>query len=298
MDDLCDFEDLERLLDLVSSDEEEDIGEDVGEGNEMHGRREYRIYGRKVVDDFDDTDFRRYFRLRKTTFWHLHSLDSEHVEADRRRSRELTAEAKLLGILRYLPCGNFQQTAGDYIGISQPTMSQILIPVCDAILTLFHRYVRMPATEQECLAKSGDFGDIAGFPRCIGAIDYTQIKINSPGGEIVKNLRSLVVALFLICYFRLSIQSEHFRNRKGYFSMNVLTIADARLRIMNVVSRWPGPAHDAIIFAHSEVRRQFERGDFGSYILVGDSGYRNSGYLCTPYRINVQLNAAQRLYQK
>lgn len=212
-------------------------------------------------------------------------------------SRELTAEAKLLAILRYLACGNFQQTAGDYIGISQATVSKILMPVCDAILTLLGRYVRMPATEQECLMKAAGLAEIAAFPRCIGAIDCTHIKINSPGGEIV---RIFAFILLFICGLFVSFlfKSEHFRNRKGYFSMNVQTISDAQLRIMNVVTRWPGPTHDTTIFAHSEVRRQFERGDFGSYILVGDGGYRNSGYLCTPFKANVQLNAAQHHYQK
>lgn len=116
-------------------------------------------------------------------------------------SRELTAETKLLGILRYLACGNFQQTAADYIGISQATISKILMPVCGATLTLSDRYIRMPATEQECLVKAADFADIAGFPRCIGAIDCTHIRINSPGGEIVRNLWFFFCSLFFnLCF--------------------------------------------------------------------------------------------------
>lgn len=80
--------------------------------------------------------------------------------------------------------------------------------------------------------------------------------------------------------------------------MNVQTIADANLRIMNVVARWPGSTHDTIIFANSEVRQRFERGEFGRFIIIGDGGYANCEYLCTPYRANVQLNEAQQLYQK
>lgn len=41
-------------------------------------------------------------------------------------SRELTAEHKLLAVLRIFACGNFEQTAADYIGISQPSMANIL----------------------------------------------------------------------------------------------------------------------------------------------------------------------------
>nr|CAI5851229.1 unnamed protein product [Callosobruchus analis] len=43
------------------------------------------------------------------------------------------------------------------------------------------------------------FYQIARCPRCIGVIDCTHVKIQSPGGET----------------------AELFRNRKGYFSINV-----------------------------------------------------------------------------
>lgn len=168
-------------------------------------------------------------------------------------------------VLSYIQCDNFccthtdelykllyrgeclhcslQQTAADYIGIAQSTVSALLIPVCDAILQHFHQFVCMPQNEQECFAKAIEFAEIADFPRCIGAMDCTHIKINSPGGEI----------------------SENFRCRHSYFSLNVQTIADAKLRIMNVVARWPGSTHDTVVFANSEVRQRFERGELVPY---------------------------------
>lgn len=100
-------------------------------------------------------------------------------------SRELTAENKLLAVLRMFAAGNFEQMAADYIGISQQTLSAILEPVCNAILSHFDNIVRMPRTEGECLAKALGMAEIADFPRCIGAIDCSYIKMNSPGGLIV-----------------------------------------------------------------------------------------------------------------
>lgn len=41
---------------------------------------------------------------------------------------------------------------------------------------------------------------------------------------------------------------------------------------------------------------RFERGDFGSYILVGDSGYRNTAYMATPF-LNWQ-NRIENLYNE
>lgn len=47
---------------------------------------------------------------------------------------------------------------------------------------------------------------------------------------------------------------EEFRNRKSIFSINVQVVCDADLKFMNVVARWPGSAHDATIFNHSNLR--------------------------------------------
>lgn len=51
---------------------------------------------------------------------------------------------------------------------------------------------------------------------------------------------------------------EEYRNRKGYFSINVQAVCDAELKLLNVVARWPGSAHDATIFNNSVLRGKIE----------------------------------------
>lgn len=75
-----------------------------------------------------------------------------------------------------------------------------------------------------------------------------------------------------------------YRNRKGVFSYNVQTICDAKLKIRNIVCRWPGGSHDSTIFNNSSVKESFECGQFRDYILLGDSGYPAERYLLTPLR--------------
>ncbi|CAG4969559.1 unnamed protein product [Colias eurytheme] len=55
---------------------------------------------------------------------------------------------------------------------------------------------------------ANEFFAIAGFPRVVGAVDCTHIKINSPGA-----------------------QSEIYHNRKGYFSLNVQMVCDVECPI-------------------------------------------------------------------
>lgn len=76
--------------------------------------------------------------------------------------------------------------------------------------------------------------------------------------------------------------AELFRNRKGYFSLNVQVVTNSNLEITNIVARWPGSAHDSNIFNNSQLRGTFEQGMYNDGLLLGDSGYAIKPYLMTP----------------
>lgn len=65
---------------LCSSEDEEDAFE-----RPVRVRRLYRLNGRTTVEDFDDVDFRRYFRLTKAAFWRVHGLVGDALQGDLRR---------------------------------------------------------------------------------------------------------------------------------------------------------------------------------------------------------------------
>ncbi|KAL0879439.1 hypothetical protein ABMA27_003190 [Loxostege sticticalis] len=109
------------------------------------------------------------------------------------------------------------------------------------------------------------------------------------GGYLEK--KSLL--FYLISYSNIG---EEFRNRKGYFSLNVQGVCDSKLIFMNVVARWPGSAYDATIFYNSELRAQYENGMFGNKWLLGDSAYPLKPYLLTPL-LNPQTRG-QQLYNE
>src|SRR5277367_499200 len=107
-----------------------------------------------------------------------------------------------------------------------------------------------PTTPQERAKTMRDFYALAHFPAVLGAIDCTHVAIHSPGGET----------------------SELFRNRKGFFSLNVQAVVDANLNFGNVVARWQGSVHDATIFANSRLHARFETGEIQGGYLLGDAG--------------------------
>ena len=91
-----------------------------------------------------------------------------------------------------------EQTAADYAGISQPTLANILPAVCDAILRQLDEVIYMPRTNEERLQKKTSFARLGNFPRCIGAIDCTHVRIISPGGDIVRTYLLLYKDLFFV----------------------------------------------------------------------------------------------------
>lgn len=163
--------------------------------------------------------------------------------------------------------------AGDSGGVSTATASRVVARVSKAIATLRPRYIKMPEGDNATEVKQV-FYNIARFPRCIGAIDCTHVKIQSPGGN----------------------NAEIFRNRKQFFSLNVQTVADPFLKIRDIVVRWPGSSHDSHIFRNSGLCADLENGRFGKSVLVGDSGYPVKPYLLTP--LQQVTNNAEALYNE
>lgn len=162
--------------------------------------------------------------------------------------------------LRFLATGSFLEVAGDFGGIHKSTTSRKIYLVLRAIAGLSRLLVKMPSNEDERAVVRTGFFNIASLPRCIGALDCTHVKVQSPGG----------------------INAETYRNRKGFFSFNVQAICNAELQFQDVVCRWPGSAHDANIFRNSRVRNDFERGMYNEDFLVADSGYAVKPYVITP----------------
>lgn len=168
--------------------------------------------------------------------------------------------SQLLLTLRFYATGNMLISAGDFVGVSKASACRIIKRVSTAICSLLPNYIYMPRNNAEMGNCAEKMYNIARFPRAIGAIDCTLIRIQSPGGN----------------------DAEIFRSRKGFFALNVQTVSDADLKIRNIIVRWPGSSHDQTIFNNSILKQDFAAGRYGRYFLLGDSGYKTETYLMTP----------------
>ncbi|XP_069687300.1 putative nuclease HARBI1 [Periplaneta americana] len=219
-----------------------------------------RALRRNDFENLREEEFLKRYRLSKTVVGKVVEEIQERLEYPTNRNIPLSPMQQILITLRFYATGSFHLMVGDNAGISKSTVSRIVSKVSAAIASMRRRYVTFPSV-QERPSIVQQFYDMYNFPGIVGAIDCTHIKIQSPGGN----------------------RAEIYRNRKGYFSVNVQVISDANLLIRDIVARWPGSVHDSTIFSNSHIRAQFEMGAIDEGILLGDSGYPLRKYLLTSY---------------
>ncbi|KAF7994329.1 hypothetical protein HCN44_003419 [Aphidius gifuensis] len=181
---------------------------------------------------------------------------------------------QILLTLRFLACGSFYITIGDFCGISKPTVCLIVHRVSRAIAGLSKEFIHFPSTPEEIYQTQADFFIRFGFPGVVGCIDCKHVQIQSFGGP----------------------DAELFRNRDNYFSINTQVICNAHLEIIDIVARWPGSTHYSTIFNNSRIRANFEEGMFDHGFLLGDAGYSSLLFLLTP--ITEPDTAPEVLYNK
>jgi nuclease HARBI1 len=253
---------FQQLAWLEHLDAIEEVEEDV-----MHGRYRQR---RDPFIEYNNRQFLKRYRFTKQAVRNLEERLRPRLTHRSNRNRQISPMLQLTTTLRFFATNNIQQVDGDLVGISQQTVSRIVRRVTNAICSLRQEFINFP-NRNELNAVKEHFFHLSGFPQVIGAIDGTHVPIVSPGGD----------------------NAELYRNRKGYFSLNVQAIVDSTGKFTDIVVRWPGSTHDATIFNNSLICQRLEQNEFDG-LLLGDSGYPCKRYLLTPFLHPV--NEAQHRY--
>lgn len=106
------------------------------------------------------------------------------------RPRYITPEVQLLIGLRFFALGSVEVCVADFSGVCIASVSNHVKRVSEAIAKHRPYIVRMPETDEERRSTSAAFFALAKFPRVVGAIDCTHIRIQSPGGNNAENFRN------------------------------------------------------------------------------------------------------------
>jgi len=211
------------------------------------------------MEHYSDNEFFEMYRMRKPSFLLLCSKLSSYIENDVPKRQSLQPIQTLALGISFMATGSFFNLSGKILGVHRTTAMRAAHKTVDSILRLRTEYVKFPTQPQDVLKEKELFYQKFQFPGVVSAIDCTHVKIKKP---TVNN-------------------PEIYRNRKGYFSINVQACCTANLIFTNIVARWPGSTHDSRIFMNSTLCANFESNAHDG-ILLGDSGYACRRYLLTP----------------
>ena len=210
------------------------------------------------LHEYDDVEFFTRYRVNKSGFAAiLARVEPKLKRFTKGTNRPLNSVQQLSLALRYFATGSFQVVAGDILGLHQSTVSKYMPILAGAIASLSNEVVCFPDNLESTYKFFAEYCGLSGIS---GIIDGTHIPIQSPGGS----------------------NAEIFRCRKGFFSFNVQVVCNENLKIMNIVSGWPGSTHDSRIWNNSTICVEFEEARIEG-MLLGDSGYPLSPYLMIPY---------------
>ncbi|GFX17266.1 nuclease HARBI1 [Trichonephila clavipes] len=107
------------------------------------------------------------------------SLRNSVAREDALRLAETPVEQVLIA-LRFYAVACMQLAIADLFDVSQPTVCRVVHRVSEAIASLLPDFIHLPVNREECKTVSRKFFSIAGFPKVIGALDGTFVRIVSP----------------------------------------------------------------------------------------------------------------------
>lgn len=178
------------------------------------------------------------------------------------------------------------RTVANLFGVGKTTVAEILHEFCAFVcVKLRDKWIRYPSTPQEIQAAVDDFRNDWGFPQCIGAIDGCHIEVSPPKEHAVD-----------------------YRNYKGFYSINMLAVVDAKYRFTKTIVGSPGKNHDMSVFRcsqlfvtittdtmYKEMSEQLE-GVAVPICLIGDSAFPLLPTLQKPYPHRGDLSPKERYY--
>lgn len=148
------------------------------------------------------------------------------------------------------------------------TLDKITKRVFKAILRQKNLYLNWPTSEERSLICQETMHEL---PHCIGYIDGSEIKLAE----------------------KPMYDSESYFSRKHIYSMKIQAVGDNKKKIRHLVCGYPGSVHDARIFSNCELATKSTVFFSGSQWLAGDSAYKLSTTIITPYRATSKVGTVQ-----
>nr|CAI5832176.1 unnamed protein product [Callosobruchus analis] len=190
-------------------------------------------------DKFDEFNFFRRFRVTKAAAVYILSLIEAEIEYPYDINNSVAPTNQLLMFLRLCATGTYLSCIADFSGAHLATVSRHVKRVAVALARLSPRFIRMPETAEEIGNAQHGFYQIARFPRVVGAVDGTHIRIKSPG-DSGYNLRNYLLTPLQNPVTRREMLYNEGCRLKLKTAMNVI-VATGVLHNICIENNYPNP---------------------------------------------------------
>ncbi|KAE8710430.1 Biotin/lipoyl attachment domain-containing protein isoform 1 [Hibiscus syriacus] len=218
--------------------------------------------------DFSDEEFKRVFRMSKSTF----DLICEELETAVMKKNTMLREAipvrqRVAVCIWRLATGEPLRMVSKRFGLGISTCHKLILEVCSAIKTvLMPKYLQWP-DENKMKQIKDEFESITGIPNVGGSMYTTHIPIIAPKTSVAS-------------YFN---KKHTERNQKTSYSITLQGVVDQNGVFTDACIGWPGSMTDDQVLEKSAFHQRATMGQLKDVWVVGGKGYPLMDWVLVPY---------------
>lgn len=239
---------------------------------DYNSKERNKLFFEETVPRLSDVEFRMHFRLSRTSFQSLMEILGSTM------SLINNCEKKMLLFLRILGTQETLESISMSFDVSISTAWNSIRDILKVLKEsgFLNEMIQLPSNLSALASQFQSRSNMKFPPIFIGAIDCKEVEIQMP-----------------------HISPESYYNRKSRYSIKLQATVDALGNYWDVFIGWPGKTNDSRVFRNSPLHQKLANAEFGAgYMLIGDSAYPNTQFLCTPFKNNRTLTLNETIFNK
>ncbi|KAK4257827.1 hypothetical protein QN277_007363 [Acacia crassicarpa] len=227
--------------------------------------------------DFPEEEFRRSFRMSKSTFKMIcDELNSAVTKKNTTLRDAIPVRQRVAVCVWSLATGDSLRLVSGKFGLGVSTCHKLVLEVCSAIKTvLMPKFIHWP-DESKMKMIMNEYELISGgIPNIGGSMYTTHVPINSPKANSAE-------------YFN-KIQTS--RNQRTCYSIAVQGVVDPQGIITDVFIGGPGSMNNDQVLEMSGLNQRAKMGHLNDVWIVGNSGFSLTDWVLVPYYNKTKQNS-------
>ncbi|XP_027903976.1 protein ALP1-like [Vigna unguiculata] len=219
-------------------------------------------------EDFPEEEFRRWFRMSRSTFDMIcDELDAVVTKKNTMLRDAIPVRQRVAVCIWRLATGDPLRLVSKRFGLGISTCHKLVLEVCYAIRTvLMPKFLQWPSEEKMNRIKE-EFESSSGIQNVGGAMYTTHVPIIAP-------------KISVSAYFN---KRHTERNQKTSYSVTVQGVVDSRGVFSDVCIGWPGSMPDDEVLEKSALFQRANSGNLRDVWIVGNSGHPLMDWVLVPY---------------